>query len=354
MQKGFCAFIFLIAVALILPAQQPVAGAAGSGAPSASSTILRHITIDAVVTDAEGKPVGGLEPFDFKLLDNHQPGKVQAFRRTDGLAGNKFDPPVELIVVLDAVNMPYTAVTLQRQELERFLRMNSGKLELPTSILLFGNEGLRVQPAPSKDGNALAEMLDNSTGTVRARDITGGVFSLKEQFDDSFKAIKGIAGNEAHKPGRKILVWIGAGWPLLTERFFTIANPAREFYFHELVELTGQLREARVTVYNVAPIAGITRELYKGYLKPVINPHKMEIGDLALQVMAVQTGGRVLDPSNDLAGLILKCQGDARAYYTLTFVAPPAAQADGYHPLQVEVDQSGLTVRTTTGYYDQP
>lgn len=353
MRKVFCAFVFFVSGALFLAGQQPGSAASGS-APAPGNAAARHVSVDVVVTDQQGKPVGGLEPFNFKLLDNNRPDKILAFRRTDGRAGNQFDPPVELIVVLDAVNLPYEAVTLQRQELDKFLRRNGGKLELPTSIFLFGSDGLHVQPEPSKDGNALAGMLDRSTGTVRARGITGGVFSLKEQFDDSLKTIKGIAENEGHKPGRKILVWIGPGWPLLTERYFLLANPAREYYFHQLVDLTRQLRESRVTVYNVAPIVGITRELYKGYLKPVTDPDKTAVGNLALEVLALQTGGRVLDPSNDLADLILKCQGDVGEYYTLTFAAPPATHPDEYHPLQVQVDQPGLAAQTTTGYYDEP
>ena len=92
------------------------------------------------------------------------------------------DPPVEVIIVLDAVNLPYQAATRLRLEVDKFLSENGGHLAQPVSIYIFASEGLRVQPAPSKDGNALAAMLDQSTGTVRARDLSGGVYSLQEQF----------------------------------------------------------------------------------------------------------------------------------------------------------------------------
>jgi VWFA-related protein len=310
--------------------------------------------LDVVVTDKAGKTVGELEPFDLALLDNGQPRKILSFRRTDGLTGSQFDPPVEVILVIDAVNLPYQAIALQRLEVEKFLRLNNGMLASPTSVFLFSSQGLRVQPAPSKDGNALASVLNESTGTVRARDLSGGVYSLVEQFQDSFKIMQKIAGYEARKPGRKVLIWVGPGWPLLTERYFIESNESRQNYFHQLVELSNQLREARITVYNVAPIVGVTRELYRDYLRPVADARKMEIADLSLEVLAVDTGGRVLDPSNDLAALILKCESEIGPYYTVSFQPPQAAGADEFHGLRVQAGREGLTARTDIGYYDEP
>jgi len=349
MRGPLCAVVGFVVLGWSAFSQQAVAP------PSAARTPEKpRISLDVAVTDKAGKPVGELEPFDLTLFDNNQPRKILSFRRTDSATGSRIDPPVEVILVIDAVNLPYQAVTLQRLEVEKFLRLNNGQLAFPTSVFLYSSQGLMVQPAPSKDGNALAKVLDKSSGTVRARDLAAGVYSLFEQFQDSFKTMRQIAENEARKPGRKLLVWVGPGWPLLTERFFIESNESRQNYFHQLAALTNQLREARITIYNVAPIVGVTRELYKGYLKPVTEARKMEIADLALEVMAVNTGGRVLDPGNDLAGLILKCQSDIGPYYTATFEPPPAAAADEFHALRVEVTGDGRTARSPIGYYDEP
>ena len=150
-----------------------------------------------------------------------------------------------------------------------------------------------------------------------------------------------------------MLIWIGSGWPLLSERYFIQTNESRRAYFDQMIALSKQLREARITVYNVAPNVGITRELYKGYLKPVTEAKKMEIGNLALEVLAVQTGGRVLDPSNDLAGLIAKAESDIGAYYTLSFEVP-ATTATEYHSVMVKAANEGVAARTNSGFYVQP
>ncbi|WP_109487651.1 VWA domain-containing protein [Occallatibacter savannae] len=330
-----------------------VSHAQPSSPATADSRQQKPIFVDVVVTDATHKPVADLEPFDFSVLDENHPQKLMGFRRTDGKAGSKIDPPVEVIVVLDAVNLPYQWVTRLRLELAKFLRADGGRLAQPTSIYLFGSDGLHVQPAPSRDGNALAALVDQA-GPMRARDITGGVYALEEQYKDSYKAITGIAENLSHRPGRKVLIWMGPGWPLLSERFFIQTNVSRNTYYHQLAVLQNKLREARATIYCVYGTAGVTNTLYEKFLDPVREIKKMEIGNMGLQVFALHTGGRVLGPSNDVKGLLDDCVAEIGEYYTLALVPPPATKADEYHDLKVQVNRPGVTVKTETGYYNEP
>jgi hypothetical protein len=178
---GLSLFLFFSFVLGASHAKQSNPAAAEQAAPVQQ----RPIFLDVVVTDGANKPVADLEPFDFSVLDENHPRKVMGFRRTDGATGSKVDPAVEVIIVLDAVNLPYQPVTRLRLELEKFLRANGGHLAQPVSIYIFASDGLHVQPAPSKDGNTLANLLDESGGTMRARDITGGVYALEEQYKDS-------------------------------------------------------------------------------------------------------------------------------------------------------------------------
>jgi len=344
----------LLAVSTAMHAQQSDAPASVASPPVAATAQQRPVFLDVLVTDSARKPVAELEPFDFSVLDENQPRKILGFRRTDGAVGSKLDPPVEVIIVLDAVNLPYQAAARLRLEVDKFLHENGGHLAQPVSIYLFTSEGLRVQPAPSKDGNALAAMLDQSSGTVRSRDLAGGVYSLQEQFQSSYKTISGIAENLSRKPGRKVVIWLGPGWPLLTERFFIQTDVSRETYFHQIAALQNRLRDARITLYSLFTISGVTNTLYEGYLKPVREVRKMEIGDMALQVLALHSGGRVLDPSNDVKEQIDSCVAEIGEYYTIAFTPPQAAKADEYHDLKVVVDKPGVTVRTNSGYYNEP
>ena len=93
---------------------------------------------------------------------------------------------------------------------------------------------------------------------------------------------------------------------------------------------------------------------YKDYLKPVKSPQQGDSGNLALKVIAVQSGGRILGPDNDLAGEIGNCIQDANDFYRISFDPPHADHANEYHDLKVVVGKPGVTVRTNTGYYNQP
>ena len=71
-------------------------------------------------------------------------------------------------------------------------------------------------------------------------------------------------------------------------------------------------------------------------------------------MIATQSGGLVLNSSNDIAGEIATAMRDGLNYYQLTFDAAVAAKPDEYHAIEVKIDKPGLTARTRTGYYAQP
>jgi VWFA-related protein len=353
MNKSLGLYLSLL---LCLPA---LAAGQQAAAPAPATTVRpavapARINLDVLVTDKAGKPIADLEPMDFTLSDNGQPSKILSFRRTDGSLGSRMDPPVEVIIVLDAVNLPYQAVTLQRLGIEDFLRRNGGHLSQPTSIFLFSSDGLRVQPAPSKDGNALAAALHQSTGTVRAMATAAGNYGLAEQFTTSIQTLKGIAENEARKPGRKILIWVGSGWPWLLGPQFTKSTEGRQQHFQSIVDLSRMLREARITLYSTYSIVGLNSIAYEAYLKPITDPRKADASYLGLQVLATQTGGHVLSSSNDVVGQLASCVSDIGVYYTLSFAPPAAASPSEYHDLKVQASPAGLTARTSSGYYNQP
>jgi hypothetical protein len=124
--------------------------------------------------------------------------------------------------------------------------------------------------------------------------------------------------------------------------------------------LSAALRQARITLDSIDPVrntgADSTRwNYYKIYLKGVSDVNKATVGNLALQVLAEQSGGRVMTFSNEyLSGEIANCVAGAGTYYSLAFEALPAKRADEYHSLKITVDKPGLTVYTRSGYYDQP
>ena len=313
-----------------------------------------RIHLDVVVTDQSGKPVSGLELKDFKLLDNNQPAKILSFRPIDQTA-HKAHPPVEVILLLDTLNETHQQVAYVRQEVAKFLRQNGGHLAQPVSLFVLTSDGLDAQRLPSADGNALAEKAYHIDDALRTVGRRGSVWGADELFQRSVKTMTDIADAEAKKPGRKLLIWAGAGWPMLDSPRIQTTYQGQQQIFDVIVRLSTRLREARISTYSISsgnPVLGTYH--YKDFLSGVPSALKASAPNLVLKVLAVQSGGDVFGPDNDMTAQINRCVQDAQAFYTLSFDPPPAAQANEYHDLKMLVGQPGITARTNTGYYNQP
>jgi hypothetical protein len=117
-----------------------------------------QIGLDVAVSDAQGKPVAGLQPWEFQLTDQGRQAKILSFRGYDAAVARP-EPPVELILVIDEVNLPFDQVAFVRTELTRFLRQNGGQLAQPTTLMRLTDSGVRVQQKPVLDGNALVKIV---------------------------------------------------------------------------------------------------------------------------------------------------------------------------------------------------
>jgi VWFA-related protein len=335
------------------PAAQP--GAPASALPGNAS---RQITLDVVVTDKSGTPVAGLQQHDFTLLDNKQPQKITSFNAAGGGTATA-DPPLEAILVVDTVNTSFTGVEFARKEIVKFLGRNGGQLACPVSVIVLSGSGGTLQDNPSRDGNALIAYLNEQEASLRTARRSQGFYGARDRLEFSVNALRRFAGYEAERPGRKLLVWISPGWPLFNGPGVQMSENAQQWFFDNIVALSAVLRRARITLYAIDPLglqdaAGLRTAAYKGFLKGVKTAKQAQPGDVALQVLANQSGGLVLNASNDIAGEIAKCVADASSYYVLTFDALPADGPNEYHEIEVKLNQGGLAARTRSGYYAQP
>lgn len=349
----FCLFSSLIAFAQqgtspTLSAKQPTT--------AAPDVVDRRIALDVVVTDKSGNPISGLQAQDFTVVDDKQPQKILDFHAVDSSA---VGAPVEVILLVDEVNASIQSVFFERQQIEKFLAQNNGHLAEPTSLIFFTDAGPRIQNGDSRDGNFLIGLLHKNEASMRTIPRAAGGYGASDQLRLSIQALTTIANYEAISPGRKILVWISPGWPLLSGAGIQLTSENKKVIFNSVISLTTELRHAGVTIYSIDPLgmtdaAGARTVYYQQFTKGVTTAKHADAGNLALQVFAYQTGGRVLNSSNDISSEIAKSVMDANTYYFLSFDSIPADGPNEYHAIAVKVDKPGVTARTRTGYYNQP
>ncbi|HEY6489940.1 MAG: hypothetical protein WCC26_04485 [Terracidiphilus sp.] len=189
-----------------------------------------------------------------------------------------------------------------------------------------------------------------------------------------------------------MLVWVGPGWGEGTGAPFN-GGLNRAQLFQAIDWFSTLLREARITLFTLSAGEKLAKDgtfqiafFYEQFLAGVKSADRASADSLDRRVLAVQSGGDVLDPHKelatsfgyngnsvsmsetgsrstsithqivdfDLAGEINRCVKEADAFYELSFNPASSLARDEYHDLTLKVDKPGLTARTRTGYYDQP
>jgi VWFA-related protein len=313
------------------------------------------ILLNVFVTAKSGQPVAGLQQQEFTVLDNKAPQTLTFFSAVDGRQA-----PIEVIVVIDAVNIGYDNVARQRQEVARFLRLDGGRLAFPTTLAVSTDKGIQIQPDFSKDGNAISASLEQSDIGLRDIRRSAGFYGAEDRLDISLRSFQELATKEAAKPGRKIILWVSPGWPILSGPGVqeSLGEKQRRQIFAQIQELSTLVHQGQITLYSIDPLGtadiGMRTFYWQSFLKPVTKPSQALPGNLSLQVLAAQSGGLVLNSSNDIAAQLQKCIAENGSYYQMAYDQPRADQPRQYHQIEIHLATKGLTGHTIQGYYALP
>ena len=334
--------------------------------PSAANPKDR-IHLDVVVRHKSGPPMKGLQQSDFTILDNDVPQTITSFAAVDGLKAG-----IEVILVLDAVNIGSAATANAYEEIKKFLKSDRGRLAYPTAVAILTDKTPQPPLDFSQDGNAISGALGKQGIAVR------GITEGSDRFKISFQAFAQILAAERAKPGRKIILWVSAGWPPLAG--LENARDARlrqlqEEVFGNVVVASTQLREGQATVFSLDPSAlgdlnmGLSLDIAapttgspshlrpsdkNGYAAGAYKPTDVGPENLTLETIATQSGGAALHPGNDLASALRKCLADAAASYEISYDPTITTQPNEYHRLEIRVAKPGLVARTLQGFYSRP
>ena len=358
--------VVVFCLSLSAPAWSAGQSSAVPSAPSdqsAQTQADRRLVLDVAVVDRFGHPVTGLQQQDFTVLDNKVSTTITGFEAiapsSSGTAAPKPEPPGQIIFLLDEVNTSFSQTTRARDQLLQFLKKNQGPLAQPASIAILSDAGIRLQGQPTSDANTLMSVIDANNHALRTVTRSAGFYGATERLQLSLRALSLLAAQEMKVPGHKTVIWLSPGWPILSGPGVELTATTEANLFHSLMDVSDQLQAARITLNSVDPLGtddsgGFRTNYYENFLKGVESPRQMQAGNLALQVFAVHSGGRVLVGSNDVAAEIAACVADAQAEYVVSFIPGNNDPPSAYHAVQVKVDRPGVTVRSKSGYYTQP
>lgn len=320
-------------------AQQPAAQAADN-----------RIHLAVQVAPKSGGEVPGLTQQDFTVLDNGAQQTIASFHAYTG-----HDAPVVTLIVIDAVNTSVNNVDYGRIELEKFLKSESGELSHPMALAVMNDIGIQTLGPFSLNGADLNAQLEKAQVALRALNRSGGFYGAAERTQISLRALAGITNAMASRGGRKLVIFISPGWPLLSGANVQLDGKQERELLDSIAATNYGLMQAGISLYSIDPLgtkdAGIHDIYYKNFLKGITKLSDAHYGALGLQVLAEQSGGLALSENNDVASQIRKCIADGDSYYEISYEPAAATGANEFHKIEVKVAKADLVARTRMGYY---
>jgi len=318
-----------------------------------ASRVARRIILDVVVTDQSGKPVSGLQKTAFSLLDNNQPQPIVSFKEVDGRSAN---PPPHIIFMLDILNGSFEEVAYQVKAVKKYLEQDKGQLSFPTSIAVLSEAGINSGHA-SRDRAALIGQLKKVQMPLPTLGFPEGYNA--QRFHQSVQSLTHLVVEQEDVPGRVLLIWMGPGWPMLSDGPYPGTPRDKRDFFGEILNLSAGFLDAQMTIDTISSPSMMRdserpRAYYKPFLQGAQKVDQADPADLALPVLAYQSGGLVLEDDKALEAGIAGCISDLDSYYVLAFDSLRSSQDNEYHALRITLDEPKLSARTNASYYARP
>jgi VWFA-related protein len=332
-----------------------------------------------VATDGKGNPVTDLAKEEILVTENGRPRELAFFRfegrytpvRSQPLPSGEFTNRGEFTpgaarnvtaIVLDAINVSEEGQASVREDLMRYLdslpsgtraalygmgsqltvlddftedvksvraHVAASKLEIPRTFAAPGiiAGGFGVTP-----GSGSAEMAAAKDEAMAAEARALAYYNQGVQDDRIARTLAGLEAIGDHLagiPGRKNLVWVSSGLPLIT---MTAGWP--KSYDASIRRTAQRLASQGVAIYSVV---GLAR--YRAGAR----------GGNAVDIFASVTGGRVALVMNDPTLGIRLAGSDSRSAYSVGFYSDGEPD-DRWHSLNLKSKRPGVKVLYRQGY----
>ncbi len=303
-----------------------------------------------------------------------------------------------LIIALDLVNTPFLDQTRTRDQLVKYLSevpadQNFALVAITAHGLLqiknFGTSpSVLVEAVKQLKGNTSKDVAEQqqplsltSTSTFATECSTAqvlrvlnmafndpqiyGSYAQRRQAEATLSGLEEVAHAYAGVPGRKSVIWLTAGMPLLL--YDALAGGARSGsalnadpgLLDQYESVFRSLNNANIAVYGV-DIKGVharqherdPREIASAAYGPArtIDPRDSNEDD-GIKALSAATGGKSCTSNSELKTCISQAVEDSSSYYLLGFYVSQQDRKPGWHKLDVKVTGDSGSVRARSSYY---
>jgi VWFA-related protein len=360
-----------------------------------------------VIVQKSGQPFGGLKKEDFVVTDNGKPQSIAVFSENSSgalptsaapLAPNTFTNRLEqksgtpgsiTVILLDTLNTKWSDQAYARRQVVKFLQQiqpgdHIGIYTLGSTLrvlhdytadsseLLRRLASYKDGPLPDLQGGEPMKGMDGDTLMLDSWLRGAGASGIERDFYTrsrtvgTLHALEFIANHLARVPGRKSLIWVSGGFPLMIG-FDSVAawhDPARlqETFGDEVDRTVRALNNADLAIYPVDARGLMVDHAFDASRRGSANPRRMSIPKAppgsknqdTMNELASRTGGRAFYNTNDITKAVATAVSDARVTYTIGYY-PADEKFDGkFHKVDVHVKQGGMKLRYRKGYFDMP
>jgi VWFA-related protein len=386
---------------------------------------VRVVNLEVVVTDRQGNPVTGLKPESFRLFVDGKPRPIEYFTEIAG--GHAEHLPASGQVTATPSVSPGEDIGTSyllfiddyfsiRRDRDRVLREIAQDLPVlgpydRMAVVAFDGKNLDMistwSQSPSELDRALKEAMRRDalglhrlmerrqvdfdrilelTGTTvtNVNDVTPALTDIRSSFStrltpierqyvsrlshqlgEAVAAASAAMRGFANPPGRKVLLLLSGGWPMLPA-LYTVGSYTNLRWLYETtsegqslyVPLIDTANRLGYTIYAVdvpgfQSTAGVSVEQSApigGQIQSDTSVVREREADNTLRLLATATGGEALINSGRDHALERSFE-DTRSYYWLGFT-PPNEGDDQRHDVRVEVTDPHLRVRSRGSYLD--
>jgi VWFA-related protein len=374
---GLCACLGLIAVgpsagqsSKLEPQQVP------PNNPQADErTVLRVsyrlVVVDVVVLDEAGHPVSNLDRSQFEITENGVPQQIKAFDPplaysmtassapiVHGTAdlGKIGDAPVD-ILVLDELNNSFSDAANGRLQMLSFLQKQPEVLPVPTQLLAAGESRFQMLHDYTQSRDELLKSVEKhfASHPVQQLDSVGLLV-------ETLGILSQIAESSEGTRGRKNILWVGSGYPMVNTMLLPISSEA--ILQDAIRRVTDRMLDARVALTLIDP-KGIqevdqggenfaTMDDMSAGIAPVTGPFT---GSLDFGTFAIATGGQILANRNDVAAEIGHSADNSQIYYTLAYSpttgTPGNDNPAAYRKIRIHLKDRSLRAVARDGYFPE-